>query len=471
VIKHLGFQGRLDDPGALADRLRDSGLGEAACRQKAALFAKVAATLADGPAAPARGRRSSDDSPGGVHAFFVPGRIEVLGKHTDYAGGRSLVAATECGFCLAVRGRADRSVRLVDAERGQRVEFPLGPELAPGAGHWSNYPMTVARRLARNFPGIAGGAEAAFASDLPVAAGMSSSSAMMVAVYFALAEVNGLARRSEFLANIHTLLDLAGYLGTVENGQTFGTLEGDRGVGTFGGSEDHTAILTALPGQVSQYAYCPVRFERALPLPADLTLAVAVSGVVAEKTGAAREKYNAASQSAGRLAALWNRHAGQREPHLSAILARAPGNAGQLARIVESEVSDATERAGLRARLEHFVIENEQILLAAGDALARDDRPALAALVERSQAAAETLLGNQVPETSHLAAAARRLGAVAASAFGAGFGGSVWALVETARARSFLSDWAAAYHRRFPGRAGAARFFAAGAGPAAFQVC
>lgn len=119
---------------------------------------------------------------------------------------------------------------------------------------------------------------------------------MIVAIALALAEVNQLPASPTFQANIHNLTDLAGYLGTVENGQTFGSLAGDRGVGTFGGSEDHTAILNGRPNQISQYAYCPVRFQRAIPLPPGYTFAVGSSGVVAEKTGAAMELYNTASR-------------------------------------------------------------------------------------------------------------------------------------------------------------------------------
>ena len=60
---------------------------------------------------------------------------------------------------------------------------------------------------------------------------------------------------------------------------------------------------------------------------------------------------------------------------------------------------------------------------------------------------------------------------MAASAFGAGFGGSVWALVETARAEEILAAWADAYGAEFPQHAGHAEFFITGAGPAAFRVC
>jgi galactokinase len=68
-------------------------------------------------------------------------------------------------------------------------------------------------------------------------------------------------------------------------------------------------------------------------------------------------------------------------------------------------------------------------------------------------ALAEHALRNQVPETSFLARSARERGAVAASAFGAGFGGAVWAMVRTADAEAFVDDWRTAYLTRFPHRA------------------
>ena len=72
---------------------------------------------------------------------------------------------------------------------------------------------------------------------------------------------------------------LAGYLGSIENGQAFGGLQGDRGVGTFGGSEDHTAILLSERDRLAWYRYRPVTRLGAVSLPADLTFVVGVSGV------------------------------------------------------------------------------------------------------------------------------------------------------------------------------------------------
>ncbi len=458
-------QGLLTDRRELATRLAAEGLGEQAAQRKAELFAKAASSLSS-PA--------DEDRQPYVAAFFVPGRIEVLGKHTDYAGGRSMVAAAERGFCLVVWPREDEQITVTDAASGESVAFRMDPDLVPRSGHWSNYPMTVARRIAGNFPRARRGGDIAFASDLPPAAGMSSSSAMIVAVFDALVHANAadvLLARPDHPELFKNLLTLAGYLACIENGQSFGSLKGDRGVGTFGGSEDHTAILRAKPNHISQYAYCPVEFEQVIPVPNGYTFAVGVSGVVAEKTGAALEKYNRASRLASAVAELWRRATGRDDPHLAAALGCYPYAPEQLKKILQTVRHEEFEPAELLARLEHFMIESGEIIPKAGRALIEGDLRRFGRLVDRSQQAAERLLGNQVPETVYLAAAARENGAVAASAFGAGFGGSVWAMAEAAAADSFLTAWADAYRKRFPQNAESSTFFLTAAGPAAFRVC
>jgi len=459
-MSNSGSHVRLDDQAEISQTLKQKGLGPAAAEQKAEHLARAVGALA------VQGEAATED----LSALFVPGRIEVLGKHTDYAGGSSMLAAAERGFCLAVRRRADAEIRIADLVLGESVRFGLDPELTPRAGHWSNYPMTVARRIARNFPGARRGVDVALASDLPPAAGMSSSSAFVVAMFLALAEANDLPRNPLYEEVLARPTDLAGYLGTIENGESFGPLAGDRGVGTFGGSEDHTALLLARPGRVVQYAYCPVRFEREIPLPPGSTFAVAACGVVAEKTGAAQEKYNRASRLIATILDLWRRETGRDDESLAAALAAEPDAAQRLTDLLRSARTDEFDPAALTARLEHFLTENREVIPAAGDALARGDLAEFGRLVDRSQEAAERLLGNQIPETAYLAASARRLGAAAASAFGAGFGGGVWALVETERGDGFLADWQADYTRAFPQHAAAASFFLTGAGPAAFRL-
>jgi galactokinase len=117
-------------------------------------------------------------------------------------------------------------------------------------------------------------------------------------------------------------------------------------------------------------------------------------------------------------------------------------------------------------RVDHFIAEDGEILPAAGEALARGELSRFGDLVDRSQALTDTLLQNQVPQTVALARLARQAGAVAASAFGAGFGGSVWALIEQAKAEDFVHRWRAEYAQAYPDAAGRAEIFLTQAGPA-----
>lgn len=447
----------LRDPAAVARQLREKGFNDASASGKAAIFATAAEALIAG------GRGAGER----VHAFFVPGRIEVLGKHTDYAGGRSVITAADRGCCLIAAPGGDDEVLMTDVAWNEDCRFRIGPELAPTSGHWGNYPMTVARRLARNFPPSLRGADIAFGSDLPAASGMSSSSAMLVASYMALAAINELDRTEIYRRHIDSQETLAEYLGTIENGQSFGQLIGDKGVGTFGGSEDHTAILCSRSGTLSQYSYCPVRFERRIPVPGGYVFAVASSGVKAEKTGEAMAKYNRASALAKAVAAAWRSATGGGEPHMAAAIAAGSSAVERLRTILRKTGGGEFSAAQLLARFEHFLAENEQIIPAAGDALAAVDMAEFGRQVDLSQRGAEALLGNQVPETVDLARSARELGAVAASAFGAGFGGSVWALTSLQAAEEFCRRWAADYARRFPDPASRSKFFLTHSGPAA----
>ena len=434
----------------IAKRLMTAGMSEAAAKQKMEVFPRIESQLACS--------REED-----LLRWFVPGRIEVLGKHTDYAGGRSLLCTAERGFCVAVTPRSDAWVRVYDLVRRSSAEFELSPDLIiPDLG-WRLYVHVVARRVARNFPGPLRGVDLCLASDLPSAAGMSSSSALVVAVFAVLSAVNDLPARDEYRANIQSQTDLASYLGCIENGQNYRSLVGDGGVGTFGGSEDHTAILTSNAGHLKQFSFCPVRHERTVRLPDGCAFVIGVSGVVADKTGSAKASYNHASQSAREVLQRWRSASGSD----AATLAEAATSAADSAERIRTMLrrTGETDSHALINRFEQFLLESESIIPQATDALARGDLSAFGKLVDESQAAAENLLGNQVAETIFLARTARQLGAYAASAFGAGFGGSVWALTAAADAPEFAEKWRKAYEASGHQAAAKSLFFITAAGP------
>jgi galactokinase len=384
-------------------------------------------------------QRTTGEEPSWV--WWVPGRIELFGKHTDYAGGRSLVAAVPRGFAFAAGPRTDGVVVARDAHWMADMRCQPADATAVFRG-WANYVAVVARRLAANFRGADLGANIVFASDLPRAAGVSSSSALVVGVALALVRRAALTARQEWREAIGSGLDLAGYLGAVENGLTFGALAGTAGVGTHGGSEDHTAILNARPESFSAFAYVPVRPVGQAALPADWRFVVMASGVEASKAGEALERYNRASLASRAIGELWSRHTGRPAPTLAAALANASRE--DIERAIDAQAHPDFPASDLRARLAHFIAEDARVPLAL-DAITRGDAGGLGDLSTGTQRDAEALLGNQIPETVALAALAREAGAFASSSFGAGFGGSVWAMVHADDAAAFTGRWQARY--------------------------
>ena len=447
--------------GSLQDRLEEAGLTSPEARRKRELFETVDAAFAAAGGGTAEPR----------WRWFVPGRVELLGKHTDYAGGRSLLCAVGRGFCVAASPRTDAILRVVDAGRNLVAEVPLDPALVPSSSGWKVYLETVASRLARNFPGLCG-ADVALASDLPRASGLSSSSALVVALFTVLSEANALPERAEYRGNIASAENLGEYLGAVENGRAFAGLPGEHGCGTFGGSEDHTAIVCSRPGVIGQYSFCPVRRERTVPLPDGWTLVVASSGIASDKTGDARDRYNRLSLAASAIRDLWNRSSRRSDENLMAAATAAPDapeRIRNLLRVIAVE-GDGFTPEYLTGRFDQFLEESISLVPAVADWLAKDDVVPIGPLVDRSQELAEKFLGNQIPETVALQRSARSLGAAAASSFGGGFGGSVWAIARSEEAEGFRKRWGESFAEAFPNPTGRSRFFATKPGPSVVRL-
>ena len=122
----------------------------------------------------------------------------MFGKHTDYAGGHSLLAAVPRGIALSARPRTDGIVRVGDIFDGQVIEVDPSTEAPAHYRGIQRYVHVVAHRFHVNFPGCDLGANIAIASDLPRASGMSSSSALTVGIALALIKRAGLRERPEW---------------------------------------------------------------------------------------------------------------------------------------------------------------------------------------------------------------------------------------------------------------------------------
>jgi galactokinase len=358
-----------------------------------------------------------------------------------------------------------------DATRREAIFMPLDVRSpTPSGPPWNVYLSAVARRFTRNFGADVLGCDIAIASNLPAAAGVSSSSALVVGLALAVAGISGLDSQHTWRAVLPDRLALAGYLGALENGLTFGPLTGQAGVGTMGGAQDHTAILCSAANQLGQFAWSPVRHERWVPFPDDLVFVIGVSGVTAAKIGAVRERYNRAARTVRHLLQIWNAATGRTDATLADALTSAHDAPAQLNAIARSGATEEFSADHLIARLEQFQAETNVNVPRAAEAAANGDWETFARYVAESQAGAERALENQVPETISLVKEARQAGAIAASAFGAGFGGSVWALVPTAEAEGFCARWRAAYEVALPASASRAQFFTTRPAPPAFEL-
>ncbi|MCE9610629.1 MAG: galactokinase [Chthoniobacter sp.] len=115
------------------------------------------------------------------HVVYAPGRVNLIGEHTDYTGGFVLPMAIEPGLYLAARVRADRRVRVWSALRPEEpAEFAVDAPVPPGKPAWSNYVRGVIAGLqaaGASVPGF----DAVVHATLPGGGGLSSSAALEVA--------------------------------------------------------------------------------------------------------------------------------------------------------------------------------------------------------------------------------------------------------------------------------------------------
>jgi len=136
---------------------------------------------------------------------YAPGRIEVLGNHTDYNEGYVFSAAIDKGTFFAVSPSADDEVALVALDMGgEMYETTLGAVKKVESGAtWANYPLGTFNWLFDGEPAKAGkGFRAVFGGNIPLGAGLSSSAALEMATVLALSKIYGVEKDKTTLAKI-----------------------------------------------------------------------------------------------------------------------------------------------------------------------------------------------------------------------------------------------------------------------------
>ncbi len=412
-----------------------------------------------------------------IYLITVPNRVELLGKHTDYQGGETLLLTGPKNFFAIAAAADDGLSELVNLDpRLGETCLKLGrgdPEMLE-AGVGANFTLTVAERLTNNLADVGflplENVKAVFAADIPFGGGTSGSSAKLITDFFILTSANGLLKSDRFISLVienatksglklsqrgvdDFSLALSMYVAHHENGLDFGELKGDRGVGTFGGSEDHTAILLGKRDRALYCRYCPTQIIEALGLPENCHICVAYSGKKAEKTGDAKAGFNRLSLDARSAVRALNRIAQSQLQLLRDFFPSLP--AGKRADIAYNKL--ARDDESLAERVFQFFKERELTERAVA-CLKTNDLRGYGRLLNQSHDLSKKYLRNIAQEVDFLQRSANELGALGASGFGAGFGGSCYAVVDSSRSDEFLERWKTAYTLRYPHFRSSAQF-------------
>jgi galactokinase len=349
-------------------------------------------------------------------AAIAPGRVNLIGEHTDYNDGLVLPCAIDRATAVLAAPRDDDAVRVVSCEQPGALRF--APGALARAGDWGDYVRGPAFAL-REAGHALRGADLAIASDVPVGAGLSSSAALGVAVTLALARLAGLALAPRAIA------DLA------HRGES-------HFVGIGCGILDPYASALGEPDRALRID-CRARSVAALPLPAAAVWLVADSGAQrALASGGYRERV---AECAAALEAA--RRAGVAAPGARALRDLAPLDLPALAR--------ALPEALLR-RARHVVSENARVdafaaALGAGDFATAGDE------MRASHASLRDDYAVSTPALDALCAVADATpGCFGSRLTGAGFGGCTLHLVAPDAASEVARALEAGFAARF-GRA------------------
>ena len=134
-------------------------------------------------------RRTYQENPEGI--YFAPGRVNLIGEHTDYNGGNVFPCALTIGTYAAVKKREDRLIRLFSENFAQKgvIQFSLDELVYDRSHDWANYPKGVIKVFMESGYIIPCGMDFYYSGNIPHGAGLSSSASIEVVTAFILKEI------------------------------------------------------------------------------------------------------------------------------------------------------------------------------------------------------------------------------------------------------------------------------------------
>ncbi len=411
----------------------------------------------------------------------APGRVNLIGEHTDYNGLPVLPMAIDRSVLVAGAGRGDRRVLLSNTDPGfpeRRYQMRAGIRRF-AAGDWGNYHKAAVQGLLSSLgPEALHGGDFLVEGDVPPGAGLSSSAALVVASALALLAVN---RRELPPRPLADLLAAA-----------------ERYVGTQSGGMDQAVCLLASAGHALRIDFDPLR-TRPIALDDGYAFVVCHSLEEAQKSGAARKAYNhrvaecrlacrvlecglGASlprplSHCGELRVLFpDRPLSDFVPILESILPPRPLRLAEVAGIIgtsEEALIAAIGAPPARAatysplrRARHVFSEAERVDRAES-ALESGDWIGFSALMDASHASCRDDYEVSSRALEDTVAAAKQAGAIGARLTGAGFGGCTLNLVPARDVSLFTTMMERSFYRGRPEARGREHCFAVTASPGA----
>lgn len=343
--------------------------------------------------------------------FASPGRINLIGEHTDYNGGFVFPGAVDKGMIAEIKPNGTGTVRAYALDLSDYAEFGLTEEAAPKAS-WARYIFGVCREIIKRGGNIQG-FDTVFAGDVPLGAGMSSSAALESTFAFALNELFALGIDKFELAKIGQSTE-HNYCGV-----KCGIM--DQFASVFG----KAGSLIRLDCRSLEYKYYPFN-----PVGYKLVL---VDSVV--KHELASSAYNKRRQSCENVVAAIRRNHPQVEFLRDASM-----------EMLNEVKADISAEDYMRAE---YVIEEIQRVLDVCDALERDDYETVGTKMYATHHGMSKLYEVSCEELDFLNDIAKECGVTGSRVMGGGFGGCTINLVKEELYDHFIQTAISAYKEKY----------------------
>jgi galactokinase len=374
-------------------------------------------------------RYGPDEEP--VRMYFAPGRVNLIGEHTDYNGGLVLPCAIDKGTYLAVRRRRDRKAGFNSLNLSFTMRIDLSEGIRPQGHEWINYPLGVMKEFADRGVDL-GGMDFLFSGNIPNGAGLSSSASLEMVTAVALNDLPGAG---------FSRTDLVKMCQHAENefvGMKCGIMD-QFAVGM--GKKDHAVFLD-----------CATLEHRLVPVPGDrYSLVISNTNKRRELTGSEYNTRRAECEKAVQ--------------YLDAVTP--VRNLGEVGYEDFLELQSHIPEKTVRLRAAHVVSENHRVRQAV-EALQAGDFDRLGRLMYESHESLRRDYQVSCTELDVLVEEAAAVQGVAGSRMtGAGFGGCTVSFVLHDKVENFM----AAVGERYAARTGLkADFYVARAGEGARKV-